>query len=126
MTIIRGGAAKADFERGSTTAVDELRGAVETARASNEAYAAAQMSEELAESLFQLGRYSEALSELDTSIDYYRTAGMHPYLARALKLRSQIMGATERGAEAAEALAEAVSIEAMMAERNKSQATEHA
>jgi class 3 adenylate cyclase/tetratricopeptide (TPR) repeat protein len=126
MTIIRGGAAKADFERGSTAAVDELRAAVETARASNEAYAAAQMSEELAESLFQLHRYGEALSELETSVAYYREAGMHPSLVRALKLRAQVMGAADRGTEAAEALAEAIRVEAAIAGRNASQAMERA
>jgi tetratricopeptide (TPR) repeat protein len=126
MTIIRGGSAKAEFERGSAAAVDDLRAAVETARASNEAYAAAQMSEELAESLFQLRRHDEALTQLETSIAYYREAGMTPSLARALKLRAQLMGATDHGAEAAEALAEAVRIEATIAERNTSQAMERA
>jgi hypothetical protein len=51
---------------------------------------------------------------------------MTPSLARALKLRAQLMGATNHGAEAAEALAEAVRIEAAIAERNTSQAMERA
>ena len=38
MTIIRGGTAKADFERGSAGAVDDLRAAVETARALQQKY----------------------------------------------------------------------------------------
>jgi tetratricopeptide (TPR) repeat protein len=126
MTIIRGGSAKADFDRGRVAAVDDLRAAVETARASNETYAAAQMSEELAESLFRLGRHNEALSELETSIAYYRDAGMHPSLSRALKLRAQLMSATDRGTEAADALAEAVRIEAAIAERNTPQPMERA
>lgn len=117
-TIIRGGAARADFERGSTAAVDELRAAVETARASNEAYAAAQMSEELAGALFQLERHEEAMSQLEPAIAYYQTAGMPPYLARALKLKARLMDATDRAAEAAEVLAEAMRIEAAIAERN--------
>ncbi len=126
VTIIRGGSAKAEFERGSAAAIDDLRAAMETARASNEAYAAAQMSEELAEALFRLKRHGDALPELDASITYYRDAGMSPYLARALKLRAQVLGAVDRGAEAAEALAEAVRIETAIAEHNTTQAMERA
>ena len=92
----------------------------------NEAYAAAQMAEELAGALFQLGRHGEALPELDTSIAYYRTAGMHPYLARSLRLRARLLDATSRAAEAVEARAEAVQVEAAIAERNTAQTMEKA
>lgn len=126
MTIIRGSAALTEFERGSPAAVNELRSAIEAARASNDNYAAAQMSEDLAGALFRLGRHFEALTELDASIDHYRSSGMHPYLARALKLKSRILGATARGQQAAEALAEAVRIEADIEERNKTRAMERA
>ena len=51
---------------------------------------------------------------------------MHPYLARALKLRSRLMEATGRGAEAAEVRAEAELIEAEIEERNKTEPREHA
>jgi len=125
-TIIRGGAARADFERGSTAAVDELRAAVETARATNEAYAAAQMSEELAGELLQLGQHEEALAQLEPAITYYETAGMPPYLARALKLKARLMDATDRAAEAAEVLTEAMRIDATIAERNSTQSMERA
>ena len=125
-TIIRGGAARADFERGSTAAVDELRAAVETARATNEAYAAAQMSEELAAELLQLGQHEEALAQLEPAIAYYETAGMPPYLARALKLKARLMDATDRAAEAAEVLTEAMRIDATIAERNSTQSMERA
>jgi class 3 adenylate cyclase/tetratricopeptide (TPR) repeat protein len=125
-TFIRGGAARTEFELGKTIAIDELRAAVESARTANELYGAAQMSEELAGALFRLDRHGEALDTLGTSVAHYRSAGMHPYLARALKLKARLLTATDRGTEAAEALAEAVRIEAAIAERNKSQAMEHA
>jgi hypothetical protein len=51
---------------------------------------------------------------------------MHPSLSRALKLRAQLMSATDRGTEAADALAEAVRIEAAIAERNTPQPMERA
>ncbi|MEO7223057.1 MAG: adenylate/guanylate cyclase domain-containing protein [Devosia sp.] len=126
LPIIRGSAALTEFERGSLAAVSELRSAVETARSTNDYYAAAQMGEELAGALIRLGRHAEATPELEASIEHFRTAGMHPYLARALKLKSRLLGATGRGTEAAEALAEAVRIEAAMNERNKTQSMERA
>lgn len=126
MTIIRGGTARTEFERGSLAAVEELRAAVDAARASNETHSAAQMSEELAGALLRLGRHGEALTQIDVSIDHFRTAGMHPYLARALKLKSRLLGATGRGAEAAAILSEAVRIENEIDERNTSRAMEHA
>jgi class 3 adenylate cyclase/tetratricopeptide (TPR) repeat protein len=126
MNIIRGSAAMTEFERGSIAAVEELRSAVQSARSTNENYSAAQMSEELAGALFRLGRYGEAMPELDASIEHFRAAGMHPYLARALKLRGRLMEATGRATDAAEARAEAERIEAEIEERNKSQPRDHA
>jgi tetratricopeptide (TPR) repeat protein len=126
MTIIRGGSARTEFERGSLAAIDQMREAAETARAGNDAHAAAQMSEELAGVLLRIGRHSEALTQIDASIDHYRGTGMHPYLARSLKLKSRLLGATDRGAEAAQALAEAVRIESEIEARNTSKAMEHA
>jgi class 3 adenylate cyclase/tetratricopeptide (TPR) repeat protein len=124
LPLIRGSAAVTEFERGSLAAVSELQSAVETARASNDTYSAAQMGEELASALIRLGRHSEAAPELEASIEHFRAAGMHPYLARSLKLKSRLLAATGHGTEAAEALAEAVRIEGAMRERNKTQSME--
>jgi class 3 adenylate cyclase/tetratricopeptide (TPR) repeat protein len=124
LSIIKGGAARADFERGSIAAVDDMRAAIETARAGNDVYGAAQLSEEFAGALVRLGRRTEALQAVDGSIEHYRSAGMHPYLARALRLRAQVLGAMDRGAEAAAALNEATHIDATIAERNAAQAME--
>ena len=65
MNMIRGSAALTEFERAAPAAVNELRSAIEAARATNDNYAAAQMSEDLAGALFRLGRHAEALPELD-------------------------------------------------------------
>jgi len=73
-----------------------------------------------------LGQHEEALAQLEPAITYYETAGMPPYLARALKLKARLMDATDRAAEAAEVLTEAMRIDATIAERNSTQSMERA
>jgi class 3 adenylate cyclase/tetratricopeptide (TPR) repeat protein len=87
---VRGGVAMTEFEQGRSRDVEQLRIAVNNAASSNDGYAAAMMSENLATALLKLGRHDEADQALKMSVDYYRSAGMRPFLAKALILSSEM------------------------------------
>ena len=113
--VIRGGVAMTEFEQGAQSAVEELRIAVNNARSINDEYAAATMSEKLAAALLKLGRRDEAGRYLAGALDYYRRAGMRPFLATALGLAGQLYEASGSLDEAAHARDEAASIAAGIA-----------
>jgi predicted ATPase/class 3 adenylate cyclase len=88
--FIHGGLAMAQFEQGSTAAVERLRAALENARSLGDEYAAAVMSQQLARALIKLGLFDEAQANLDTALHYYRSASMRPYIANALEIAAEI------------------------------------
>ena len=115
--VIRGGAAFAEFELGSETAIEPLRAAVANAQASNDGYAAATLSEKLSAALLSLGRREEAGEAIGAALDYYRTAGMRPFLANALGVAGRVYDASGRPERAAAARSEAAAIAANLGAR---------
>lgn len=115
LNVIRGGVALTEFEQGSEAALDALREAVNNAKANNDEYDAATMSQELAGALARLGRHDEAMPLLDSAIAYFRSTGVRPYLASALELAATLHDAAGRPEAAAEARDEAASLKDIMA-----------
>jgi tetratricopeptide (TPR) repeat protein len=120
LNVVRGGVAMTDFERGRSRDLEGLRIAVNNASAINDGYAAATMSENLASALLKLGRRDEAETALKGSLDYYRGAGMRPFLAKALRLSSDLHEARGDMVAAARDREEANAITADLAARNHS------
>ncbi len=126
LNVIRGGAAMAEFRKGIEDAVERLRAAVQGARAIEDDYAVATMSEQLAEALMQLGRLDEAAPLLDEAVAHYRDRNMRPYLSHALDLRGRLLERLGRGEESHEANEEAAAIRAgIVGYREKRQTEAH-
>jgi tetratricopeptide (TPR) repeat protein len=112
VNMIRGGVAVAEFQQGTATAIDKLRIALNNARSSHDEFAEATMSQELAAALRLLGKREEGRPLLDFAIDYYRTRGMRPYLARALDLDGAFLAESGKPDEAARRHQEAAALRA--------------
>ncbi len=118
LNVLRGSVAVIDLERGRSKDVEALRLAINNANSINDGYAAATMSENLASALLKLGRRDEAETALKGSLDYYRSAGMRPFLAKALRLSSDLHEARGDMVAAARDREEAAAISADLAKRN--------
>jgi class 3 adenylate cyclase/tetratricopeptide (TPR) repeat protein len=117
--LIHGGVAMTECEQGRTAVIEGLRLAVNNAQATNDGYAAATMSEKLAAALLRLGRRDEAEAAARQSLDYYRSTGMRPFVARALKLFGEIHDARGDMVAAARDREEAAAIAAELASRRQ-------
>ena len=107
VSLIHGGIAVAEFGNGHTAAAERLLKARDNARSLNDAYAAAVLSQQLADVCLRLGRHDEAEAAVKDAMDYYRAAGMRPYIARALDIEARLFDATGRPEEAARVREEA-------------------
>jgi class 3 adenylate cyclase/tetratricopeptide (TPR) repeat protein len=101
------GAALAELRAGSGDAVAALERALENARSDHDVYFAAMVSETLAQVHLEQGDPKSAAERLASALDYYREAGMHPYLSRGLELAARIADRDGRAEDAAQARAEA-------------------
>lgn len=113
LNMIYAGVAMVEFRQGTAggpAAVERVRKARDNAEALNDDYAMAVLSQQLAELYVQLGRHAEAEAAINASLTYYRAGMMRPYIANALKIAAAVFEATGRGAEAAQALAEAADL----------------
>ena len=110
LNVIKGGMALTEFEQGSPAAIEGLRTAVDNARGIHDDYAAASMSAQLGEALLRLGRREEAEHSLDEALEYFRKAGMTPYVANTLRVRARLYDETGRAADAEAARDEAAAI----------------
>jgi class 3 adenylate cyclase/tetratricopeptide (TPR) repeat protein len=104
---IKASAARAEFERGSPSAIESLRAALNNARNSHDEFGAATIAKHLASALIKLGRNDEAAPLLDSAIEYYRGRGMRPYLAGALELAATLYEHSGRPQEAEKSRGEA-------------------
>jgi len=112
--VIQGGVAFTEFELGSDAAIEQMRVAIANARSSNDGYAEATMSEKLATALLRLGRRDEAGEAIAAALNYYRNAGMRPFLANALGLAGRVYDASGKPDRAAAARSEAAAITASL------------
>jgi len=112
--VIQGGVAFTEFELGSDAAIEQMRVAIANARSSNDGYAEATMSEKLATALLRLGRRDEAGEAIAAALNYYRNAGMRPFLANALGLAGRVYDASGEPDRAAAARSEAAAITASL------------
>ena len=72
------------------------------------------MSEKLATALLRLGRRDEAGEAIAAALNYYRNAGMRPFLANALGLAGRVYDASGKPDRAAAARSEAAAITASL------------
>jgi class 3 adenylate cyclase/tetratricopeptide (TPR) repeat protein len=100
MNQIRANAARAEFEKGSPSAIEALRTALANARAGNDVFGEANIATQLASALVKLGRGDEAAPLLDSAIEFFRARGMRPYLAGALELAGALQAQAGRSQEA--------------------------
>jgi len=107
---IKANAARAEFERGSTSAIDSLRAALNNARNSHDDFGAATIAKHLATALIKLGRNHEAAPLLDAAIEYYRGHGMRPYLVGTLELAGTLYEQTGKPQEAEKSRGEAAKL----------------
>jgi len=112
--VIEGGVAFTQFELGSEAALEGMRLAIANARSGNDGYAEATMSEKLATALLRLGRREEAGQAIAAALNYYRTAGMRPFLANALSLAGRVYDQSGQVQQAAAARTEAAAIAASL------------
>jgi tetratricopeptide (TPR) repeat protein len=108
-TVIRADRAMAEFEKGDASALERLQGALREAQSSNDEFAAATISLQLARVLVRLARGAEATPFLNASMDYFREREIRPYLATALDLQAELQEADGRHEDALLARAEAMS-----------------
>jgi tetratricopeptide (TPR) repeat protein len=108
--IIHGSIAMAEFEKGSTAAVERLRAALQNARTLGDEYATAVMSQHLARAFIKLGQFDQAQANLDNALHYYRSASMRPYVANALEIAATISEGMGNPALAAEQRFEAADL----------------
>jgi tetratricopeptide (TPR) repeat protein len=107
---IRANAARAEFEKGSTSAIELLRTALGNARKGNDEFGAANIATQLASALIKLGRHDEALPLLDAATAFFRTRGMRPFLAGVLELAGTLQERTGKPQEAEQSRREAAQL----------------
>src|SRR5690606_30952271 len=97
---------------GGEASLIDLEMAIRNARSDHDDYAAAVLSERLAQALHERSRSREAEPHAAFAAAHYRGAGMKPYLARALRL---LAGVHDRAGRAEDALLERQEAEALEA-----------
>jgi tetratricopeptide (TPR) repeat protein len=112
---IKANAARAEFERGSPSAIDSLQAALNNARNGHDEFGAATVAKHLASALIKLGRTDEARPLLDSAIDFYRTRGMRPFLAGALELAGSLQERSGKPEEAERSRREAAGLREIIA-----------
>src|SRR5579884_1887891 len=95
-------------------AVETMQAARDSARALGDVFLSGMYTEVLAEARIRRGELEQADHDLAELLEYYRGAGMRPYIARALDLLAELRDHEERSDEAEAARAEASEIRATM------------
>jgi tetratricopeptide (TPR) repeat protein len=112
--LIRGGVAVAELEQGAPAAIDKLRVAIRNAESGHDQYGAATLGVQLERGLQKVGRAAEGEAILASSIAYFRSRKMLPYLAGALEVAAKMHEQLGRVDEAARASEEAASLRGSM------------
>ena len=102
------------FQVGEVSAVSDLHTQIERAESMRDAYGRWTAAQLLADALYGLKRYEEALLHLEGALAWFRGRGMRPYVVRALRDLARVKRALGRDAEAAEHEAEADSVEVQL------------
>jgi class 3 adenylate cyclase/tetratricopeptide (TPR) repeat protein len=111
------GHAIARLAGGDAGAVGDIEQALANARAIDDRYLVAFLSQTLAELHTRAGDYPRAEDELATALDYYRAAEMRPYLTRALGLLANLRDRQGRSEEATSARRESEELMAALGQR---------
>lgn len=111
---IKAGAALAEFEHGSPSAIESLRVALNNARNGHDEFGAATLAKDLASALIRLGRNDEAGPLLDSAIDFFRARGMRPFLAGSLELAGTLYEQSGKPEEAEKSRREAARLRGLI------------
>ena len=110
INLIRAGVAEAEFEKGTTGSVEQLRSAIESARSTDDDFVVAALAMPFARALMRLDRAGEARDAIAAAIAYFRRMALKPYLANALIVLGDVADAQGDGTAAATAREEAASL----------------
>jgi len=110
INLIRAGVAEAEFEKGSTDSVEKLRGAIDSARSTDDDFVVAALAMPFSRTLLRLDRASEARAAIVSAVAYFRRMNLKPYLANALSVLGDVADALSEGDVGAEARQEAASL----------------
>ncbi|WP_055048007.1 adenylate/guanylate cyclase domain-containing protein [Devosia sp. A16] len=110
INLIRAGVAEAEFEKGSTGSVEQLRSAIDSARSTDDDFVVAALAMPFARALLRLERASEARDAISSAIGYFRRMNLKPYLANALSVLGDVADVQGEGELAANARLEAASL----------------
>jgi hypothetical protein len=102
--------AEAEFEKGSTDSVEKLRGAIDSARSTDDDFVVAALAMPFSRALLRLGRAAEARDTISSAIAYFRRMDLKPYLANALSVLGDVADALGEREAAAGAREEAASL----------------
>lgn len=111
INMIRAGVGEAEFEKGGTTgSAEKMRGAIDSARSTDDDFVVAALSMPYARALLRLERAQDAREAIDGAVDYFRRTELKPYLANALTIVGDVAEALGEAKAAAEAREEAASL----------------
>lgn len=111
INMIRAGVGEAEFAKGGTSgSVEKMRGAIDSARSTDDDFVVAALSMPYARALLRLERPSEAREQIAGAVAYFRRTELKPYLANALSIAADVAEALGDRDAAAEAREEAASL----------------
>jgi class 3 adenylate cyclase/tetratricopeptide (TPR) repeat protein len=110
INLIRAGVAEAEFEKGSTGSVDQLRSAIDSAKSTDDDFVVAALAMPFSRALLRLNRAGEAREAISSAIAYFRRMDLKPYLANALSVLGDVADALGERDVAAETRQEAASL----------------
>ena len=110
INLIRAGVGEAEFEQGTAGSVDKIRGALDSARSTDDDFVVAALSMPYARALLRLDRAKEAQGAIAEAVTYFRRMELKPYLTNALSVVGDVAEALGDAVAAAEAREEAASL----------------
>lgn len=110
INLIRAGVGQAEFEKGAAGSVEKIRGAIDSARSTDENFVVAALSMSYARALLRLDRAKEASERINEAIGYFRRMELKPYLANALTVAGDVADALADAKSATAAREEAASL----------------
>jgi len=110
INLIRAGVGEAEFEKGATESVDKIRGAIDSARSTDDDFVVAALGLPYARALLRLDQATAAREPIAQAIAYFRRMELKPYLANALSVFGDVADALGETDAAADARQEAASL----------------
>jgi hypothetical protein len=91
INMIRAGVGEAEFAKGGTTgSMEKMRGAIDSARGTDDDFVVAALSMPYARALLRLNRAQDAREPIAEAVAYFRRMGLKPYLANALSVAGDV------------------------------------